>query len=178
MTMTTPSTPLPAPRLWDQVAAFPLKAQSWLDGHGRKAWIGASLLSLFVFWPVAIALVVYTGITGRWDKVFYRKAAPAASGPTLGGAFRVYGSSGNAAFDAYKAEMLKRLEDEQAAFEAFLARLRAAKDQQEFDAFMADRARIASSASPVPGSVAPAERTAALDAAPMESKAPGGFPAI
>lgn len=49
--------------------------------------------------------------------------------------------SGNAAFDSYKASMLRRLEDEQTAFEAFLQRLREAKDKSEFDAFMDDRAR-------------------------------------
>jgi hypothetical protein len=51
--------------------------------------------------------------------------------------------SGNSAFDAYREETLRRLEDEQTAFEAFLQRLREAKDKQEFDAFMQDRARAA-----------------------------------
>lgn len=50
-------------------------------------------------------------------------------------------STGNSAFDAYKADTLKRLEDEQAAFDAFLKRLREAKDKSEFDAFMDDRAK-------------------------------------
>ena len=54
---------------------------------------------------------------------------------------RVHASSGNAAFDAYKAETLRRLEEEQAAFEGFLNRLREAKDKQQFDAFMEERAR-------------------------------------
>lgn len=52
-------------------------------------------------------------------------------------------ASGNTAFDAYKSETLKRLEDEQAAFEAFLQRLRDAKDKSEFDQFMDERARAA-----------------------------------
>jgi hypothetical protein len=52
-------------------------------------------------------------------------------------------SSGNTAFDAYKAETLKRLETEQEAFESFLQRLREAKDKQEFDSFMDERARRA-----------------------------------
>lgn len=49
-------------------------------------------------------------------------------------------SSGNTAFDAYKAETLRRLMDEQEAFENFLERLRAAKDKSEFDQFMDERA--------------------------------------
>jgi len=48
--------------------------------------------------------------------------------------------SGNAAFDAYKSETLSRLEKEQDNFEAFLKRLRDAKDKAEFDQFMNDRA--------------------------------------
>jgi len=50
-------------------------------------------------------------------------------------------SSGNHAFDEYRRETLKRLEDEQTEFHDFLGRLRAAKDRSEFDAFMADRRR-------------------------------------
>lgn len=49
-------------------------------------------------------------------------------------------SSGNSAFDAYKADTLRRLEQEQNDFEAFLERLRAAKDKSEFDQFMDERA--------------------------------------
>ncbi len=50
-------------------------------------------------------------------------------------------SSGNAAFDEYRAETLRRLEEEQQEFKGFLERLRVAKDRAEFDAFMADRRR-------------------------------------
>jgi len=48
--------------------------------------------------------------------------------------------TGNAAFDAYKADTLRRLQEEQDSFESFLERLRAAKDKSEFDAFMDERA--------------------------------------
>ncbi len=51
--------------------------------------------------------------------------------------------TGNTAFDAYKADTLRRLEDEQESFEEFLERLREAKDKAEFDQFMDDRARAA-----------------------------------
>jgi hypothetical protein len=50
-----------------------------------------------------------------------------------------YGSSGNRAFDEYRAETLKRLEDEQREFRDFLERLRMAKDKSEFDQFMSER---------------------------------------
>ena len=49
------------------------------------------------------------------------------------------GSSGNSAFDDYREETLKRLEDEQVEFENYLDRLRQAKDKSEFDQFMDER---------------------------------------
>lgn len=52
-------------------------------------------------------------------------------------------SSGNASFDAYRAEVLDRLEHESAAFGDFLTRLRQARDATEFDQFMDDRASAA-----------------------------------
>ena len=48
-------------------------------------------------------------------------------------------SSGNRAFDEYRSETLRRLEDEQKEFHDFLDRLRMAKDKAEFDQFMAER---------------------------------------
>ena len=55
-------------------------------------------------------------------------------------------ATGNAAFDDYKAEQLARLEaerrkldEEQRAFADYLVKLRKAKDQDEFDRFMAER---------------------------------------
>jgi hypothetical protein len=48
-------------------------------------------------------------------------------------------SSGNRAFDDYRSETLRRLEDEQREFKDFLERLRFAKDKTEFDAFMNER---------------------------------------
>lgn len=55
-------------------------------------------------------------------------------------------SSGNAAFDDYRAEQLRRLEEERRrldeeieAFHEHMANLRKARDREEFDRFMADR---------------------------------------
>ena len=58
-----------------------------------------------------------------------------------------YKSSGNMAFDAYKGDTLRRLEEEQASFENFLQRLRESKDKAEFDEFMDDRTKNARDAS-------------------------------
>ena len=48
-------------------------------------------------------------------------------------------TSGNQAFDEYRAVTLRRLEEEQSEFREFLSRLRMAKDKAEFDQFMAER---------------------------------------
>ena len=59
-------------------------------------------------------------------------------------------SSGNRAFDDYRAETLKRLEDEQREFKEFLERLRFARDRAEFDQFMAERRNRPPSEGPQP----------------------------
>ena len=57
--------------------------------------------------------------------------------------------SGNRAFDEYREEALRRLEEEANEFRSFLERLRMAKDRAEFDDFMRERrSRQAGSAGP------------------------------
>lgn len=124
------------------------RAEAWLDSKGRKAWIAAMVLGFVFFWPVGLFFVAYITATNRWssDKMFgcaARKHHRHGRHADHYAAFRAAQPSGNAAFDSYKSEMLKRLEDEQTAFETFLQRLRAAKDKSEFDAFMEDRAKEA-----------------------------------
>jgi len=46
---------------------------------------------------------------------------------------------GKLAFDAYKANTLHRLDEEQSNFESFLERLHDAKGKAKFDQFMDDR---------------------------------------
>ena len=119
------------------------RAEAWLDSKGRKAWIAAMVLGFVFFWPVGLFFGSYITATNRWrsDKMFGCAARKHRHHHDRYAAFRAAQPSGNAAFDSYKSDMLKRLETEQTAFEAFLQRLRAAKDKSEFDAFMEDRAR-------------------------------------
>jgi hypothetical protein len=53
-----------------------------------------------------------------------------------------FAPTGNRAFDEYRQETLKRLEEEASEFKTFLDRLRHAKDKAEFDQFMADRRSV------------------------------------
>ena len=61
------------------------------------------------------------------------------SGGPWNGGWNYAPSSGNRAFDEYRTDTLRRLEEEQREFREFLDRLRFAKDKTEFDQFMAER---------------------------------------
>ena len=114
------------------------RAEAWLDDRGKAAWIAAMVLGFIFVWPVGLGLLGYM----IWSKRMFNRSSSCGNRRNhrndMG---RGYGSSGNTAFDAYKSDTLRRLEDEQAAFESFLQRLRDAKDKSEFDTFMDDRAR-------------------------------------
>ena len=115
--------------------------ESWLDRKGRGAWIAAMVLGFVFVWPVGLFLVLYITATNRWSKRMFGTCTSRRHGRDWAMSHRVGRPSGNTAFDAYKTETLRRLEEEQDAFEAFLQRLRDAKDKSEFDSFMEDRAK-------------------------------------
>ena len=117
------------------VATWPAQAEHWLDERGKGAWIAAMIVGFIFFWPIGLALLFYMIWSKRMEKPFF--ACAHRRHHHRHAAFR---PSGNLAFDNYKSETLKRLEDEQEAFESFLNRLREAKDKAEFDQFMDERA--------------------------------------
>ena len=120
------------------------KAEAWLDERGKGAWIAAMVLGFIFFWPVGLALLAYMIWSKRmFGKSCHKRHARNSDADRHMGRRHGFRSSGNTAFDAYKAETLRRLMDEQEQFEAFLERLRAAKDKSEFDQFMEDRAEAA-----------------------------------
>ncbi|MDJ0627178.1 MAG: DUF2852 domain-containing protein [Rhodobacter sp.] len=121
------------------VATWPSQAETWLDARGKGAWIAAMVLGFILFWPVGLALLAYM----IWSKRMFNGSCAVHKSNHHAMARHRFKSSGNAAFDAYKAETLRRLEDEQDAFESFLQRLREAKDKAEFDQFMDERAKNA-----------------------------------
>ncbi len=137
-------------------------------GFGRPIAIAAIVFLLaaghigrMLFWPAALAGIVYMAATGRFGCRRRRWASQGPDGQSQGGNSwqscmpwgRAWGwggnggghrdqtppSSGNHAFDEYRAETLRRLEEEQNEFSSFLERLRFAKDKSEFDQFMAER---------------------------------------
>lgn len=115
------------------------RAEGWLDDHGKGAWIAAMVLGFIAFWPIGLAILAYM----IWSKRMFSKSRTRDASARYYSARTAMTSSGNTAFDAYKTETLRRLEEEQQSFEAFLERLREAKDKAEFDQFMDDRAHKA-----------------------------------
>ena len=119
-----------------QGMGFLHRAEHWLDDKGKGAWIAAMVLGFIFFWPLGLALLAYM----IWSKrMFSSKSCARRARSTMS----THRSTGNAAFDAYKADTLRRLEEEQGSFEQFLERLRDAKDKAEFDQFMDERATSA-----------------------------------
>ena len=109
------------------------RSERWLDERGKPAWIVATVLGFIFFWPLGLALLAYM--------IWSRRMFSGSCSRRTRHAAHAFKSSGNTAFDAYKADTLRRLEEEQDAFEAFLQRLRDAKDKAEFDQFMEERAK-------------------------------------
>lgn len=121
------------------VATWPTQAENWLDARGKGAWIAAMVLGFIFFWPVGLALLAYM----IWSKRMFSGKCSYKRTHSHHNFHHKFRSSGNLAFDSYKAETLRRLEEEQSSFEAFMQRLREAKDKAEFDDFMDDRAKKA-----------------------------------
>jgi hypothetical protein len=90
----------------------------------------------------------------RWEERRRDWAGPYHGGP--GGGPRGGGlhETGNRAFDEYRAEALRKLEEEAGEFRAFLERLRMARDRAEFDEYMKER-RNRPAAGPADGSETP-----------------------
>ena len=125
----------------------------WLDDIGKPAWIALMIVSFILFWPAGFVVLGYLIGSGRmgcwthhrgerWQRRFERMQQRMQDRATqwygVAGAGPAGSSSGNWAFDEYRAETLRRLEEKQRQFTEYLERLRHAKDKAEFDQFMAE----------------------------------------
>lgn len=126
-----------------------------IDDFGRPAWIVLMVLGFIVFWPIGLAILAYIIWSGRmgcsarygdmqqWrDRAaerWERKRERWQRHMQRSGGRHGFPPSGNRAFDEYRSDALRKLEEEEAEFRAFLERLRMAKDRAEFDEFMNDR---------------------------------------
>ncbi len=108
-----------------------------MDEVGRPAWFAAVLLGFWVFWPVGLAVLGYLAWTGRLGAMRHEARGQWHNMRRQAG--KRFNASGNEAFDEYRADTLRRLEEEQKEFVAYLDRLRKARDKSEFDQFMSER---------------------------------------
>ena len=142
-----------------------------LDDIGKPAWIGLTVLSFILWWPLGLVVLGFLigsgrmacwaeGAAPRWQRRMERmqrrmsRMQEAAERWGYRGPRPNYReATGNRAFDEYRAETLRRLEEEQREFMEFLDRLRHAKDKAEFDEFMAERRRRSEGPSPQPQAI-------------------------
>jgi hypothetical protein len=129
-----------------------------LDEFGKPAWIALIVLGFMAWWPLGLAVLAFTigsgrmgcgyhGGQDRWQhkmermqrKMDWMRTRMSGNPWTGGNPWSGAPSSGNRAFDEYRTETLRRLEEEQKEFAEFLERLRFAKDKAEFDQFMNER---------------------------------------
>ncbi len=133
-----------------------------LDDLPKPAWIALLVVSFIVFWPIGLALLIYlkwsgrmfcsrSGRYGQWHGGDSRDERRSAREEWRAWKSRRWGgSSGNFAFDEYREETLRKLDEEQREFRDFLDRLRAAKDRAEFDQFMTERRNRPPASEPPP----------------------------
>jgi hypothetical protein len=109
----------------------------------RPSWtplnIALMVLGFIIFWPLGLVMLAYIlwgdRLQGELDGIRRQFSFP-----------RHGRGTGNTAFDAYRGRELgrleaerRRLDEERREFSEFLRNLRRAKDQEEFDRFMAER---------------------------------------
>ncbi|MEL6920756.1 MAG: DUF2852 domain-containing protein [Pseudomonadota bacterium] len=121
----------------------------------RPAWTPATIALMVVgfvlWWPLGLAMLAYILFGERFPEV---KRGVNEAADTVANAFGRAGAAGgtktartgNAAFDDWREAELSRLDEERrkldemrADFDEYVRELRRAKDQEDFDRFMADR---------------------------------------
>ncbi|MEW9806302.1 DUF2852 domain-containing protein [Mesorhizobium marinum] len=136
----------------------------------RPAWTPATIalmvIGFMVFWPLGLAMLAYIIWGDRLDG--FKRDVNRATDGVFAGCRRSadkahrwgYGASrgprtGNVAFDDWRDKELERLAEERrklddmlAEFDEYARELRRAKDQEEFDRFMANRNRSSAPARP------------------------------
>jgi hypothetical protein len=116
----------------------------------RPAWtpltIALMVLGFMVFWPLGLAMLAYILWGDRLPEFGRGTGGVRRNFSNAWGCNPRARETGNIAFDEYRERELKRLEEERRRleeerreFETYVRNLRRAKDQEEFDRFMAER---------------------------------------
>jgi hypothetical protein len=130
----------------------------------RPAWTPATIalmvIGFMVFWPLGLAMLAYI-IWGDRLEGFKRDVNRATDGVFSGcrrASYRAAPRTGNVAFDEWREKELQRLAEERRKldemreeFDSYMRELRRAKDQEEFDRFMAERNKRQADGNSKPG---------------------------
>ena len=131
----------------------------------RPAWTPATIalmvLGFVVFWPLGLAMLAYILWGDRLDgfKRDVNRKTDGIFASCRGRSVRHhgFGRTGNIAFDDWREKELERLAEERRKldealkeFDSYARELRRAKDQEEFDRFMANRDRAKNEANDKP----------------------------
>jgi hypothetical protein len=131
--------------------------------RGGPALLGVMILGFIFCWPVGVAALALSIWSvkmrcghhrgGEWgerfrERMMAKRARWEQHMAEHRGHHQARSTSGNRAFDEYRAETLRRLEDEEREFREFLDQLRFAKDKVEFDQFLSNRRPPAPDAPP------------------------------
>ncbi len=124
-------------------------------GRCHPLHVVAVIAGFLIWWPLGLAALAFFVWGGRFPKEKVREGFERAKAEfggfgrdqrSYGFAGHSWSGTGNAAFDDYRRETLRRLEEERRrieeegrAFSEFVANLRRARDTEEFDRFMAER---------------------------------------
>ena len=133
---------------WENMSTTALIRPAW-----TPATIALMVIGFMVFWPLGLAMLAYI-IWGDRLEGFKRDVNRATDGVFAGCRRKAWKahrpSTGNLAFDEWRDKELERLAEERRRldetlkeFDDYARELRRAKDQEEFDRFMAGRSASA-----------------------------------
>ena len=106
-----------------------VRAERWLDDHGRGAWAVAILAGIIALWPVGLSRLVL--VSGARSLVRNGARQHAVTGPNP--------VSTRSPVGANAPERPERQADEQDRFDAFVGEMRVQRDADDFDAFLEAR---------------------------------------
>ena len=118
-----------------------------LDEIPRPILLGFMILGFITFWPIGLAVLGYLMWSGKMRLGHNGSCSSNGNWKSWKARSGLSGSSGNRAFDDYRDDTMRRLEEEARDFRTFMDKLRQAKDKAEFDHFMSERGPRPSSAS-------------------------------
>jgi hypothetical protein len=112
----------------------------WWNAYGPTPWMFFGPVMMLVFMAIFMTGMLFL-MRAMHRRVGRTAMCDVGVWPSRQGSSREMETPDTkpSAFEEYRAQTLRRLDQEQTEFQEFIARLRAAKDKAEFEQFMVDR---------------------------------------